>query len=54
MLSFAERLAEDDRELAETDLVTEADEWFYLTLANATGAKLGSSLWGNVKIAVND
>jgi len=36
------------------DAFTELDEMFYLSLGNATGAKLGSSLWGNVKIAAND
>ena len=37
------------------DAFTENDEWFYLSLTNATGgAKLGSSQWGNVKISAND
>lgn len=36
------------------DVFKEADETFYLSLSNATGAKLGSSLYGNVKILAND
>lgn len=36
------------------DVLAEIDEWFYLALSNATGSKLGSSLWGNVKIKDND
>lgn len=36
------------------DAFKEADEWLYLSLTNAKGAKLGSSLWGNVKIVDND
>lgn len=37
------------------DLFKENDEMFYLSLTNATGgAKLGSYLYGNVKISAND
>ena len=36
------------------DIFKEADETFYLSLANATNAKLGSYLYGNVKILAND
>lgn len=36
------------------DVFKEADETFYLSLSNATNAKLGSSLYGNVKILDND
>ncbi len=36
------------------DVFQEFDEWFSMSLTNAIGAKLGSSLWGNVKIAAND
>jgi hypothetical protein len=36
------------------DLFKESDEWFYLSLTNAVGAGLGSSLWGNGKITDND
>jgi hypothetical protein len=36
------------------DVFKEADEWLYLSLTNTTGAKAGSSLWGNVKITDND
>ena len=36
------------------DLLKESDEWFSLSLGNVQGAKLGSSLWGNVKITDND
>ncbi|MBC7821398.1 MAG: hypothetical protein IAG10_31305, partial [Planctomycetaceae bacterium] len=36
------------------DVFKEADETFYLSLSNATGAKLGSYLYGNVKILAND
>ena len=36
------------------DVFKEADESFYLSLSNAVGAKLGSSLYGNVKILAND
>lgn len=36
------------------DVFTESDESFYLSLSNATGAKLGSYLYGNGKILAND
>lgn len=36
------------------DVMAESDEWLYLSLTNAIGSKLGSSLWGNVKITDND
>ena len=36
------------------DVFKETDESFYLSLSNATNAKLGSSLYGNVKILAND
>ena len=36
------------------DVFKEADETFYLSLSNAVGAKLGSYLYGNVKILAND
>jgi hypothetical protein len=36
------------------DVFKEADESFYLSLSNATNAKLGSYLYGNVKILAND
>lgn len=36
------------------DAFKEADEWLSLSLTKATGAKLGSSLWGNVKVVDND
>ena len=36
------------------DVLKEGDEWFYLSLTNAKGASLGSSLWGNVTIKDND
>jgi hypothetical protein len=36
------------------DVFKEADETFYLSLSNATNAKLGSYLYGNVKIKDND
>ncbi len=36
------------------DVFKEADESFYLSLSNATGAKLGSALYDNVKILAND
>lgn len=36
------------------DVLKEGDESFYLSLGNATGASLGSSLWGNGKITDND
>ncbi len=32
------------------DSLLESEETFYLSLSNAIGAKLGSSLWGNAKI----
>lgn len=36
------------------DVFKESDEWFYLSLTNAAGAGLGSSLWANGKITDND
>lgn len=36
------------------DVFKDADEWFYLSLGNVKNSKLGSSLWGNVKITDND
>lgn len=36
------------------DVFKEADETFYLSLSNATNAKLGSTLYGNLKIKSND
>ena len=36
------------------DVFKEADETFYLSLSSATNAKLGSYLYGNVKILAND
>ncbi|MDX1948586.1 MAG: Calx-beta domain-containing protein [Pirellulaceae bacterium] len=36
------------------DVLKEADEWLYLSLSKASGAALGSSLWGNLKITDND
>ncbi len=36
------------------DLFKDPNEMFYLSLANAVGSKLGSSLYGNVKITDND
>ena len=36
------------------DAFKESEEWLYLSLSNVQGAKLGSSLWGNVKITDND
>lgn len=36
------------------DLFKDPNEYFYLSLANTTGSKLGSSLWGNVNITDND
>lgn len=36
------------------DVFKESDEFFYLQLTNATGAKLGSSLYGSVTIKDND
>lgn len=36
------------------DAIVEASEYFYLSLLNATGPKLGSYLWGNVTITDND
>lgn len=36
------------------DLFQEGDEWLYMSLSNATGASLGTYLWGNAKITDND
>ncbi len=36
------------------DFFKEGTEWLYLSLGNASGASLGSSLWGNVAITDND